>query len=126
MATTNQDERIAAWRQHAKDFTFQLRSGDDPFMHRLREILAQKRLDPEKSACVGAFDDLLDRYCGFLVFEDDRAIEFSLNFQEGLERQATVAMWELAAYTHGSIAGLIAAGRQLLEDERGTLRHSAD
>lgn len=47
-------ERLAAWKQQAQEFTRALRTGDDPFMMRVREIVAERRLDTQKIACVSA------------------------------------------------------------------------
>ena len=78
----NRLERLASWKQQAYDFTRALRTGDDPFMIRVREIAAERGLEPQKMACVSAFDDMLDNYCGLLILEDGSAVEFELDFHE--------------------------------------------
>lgn len=45
----NRIERLAAWKQQAQEFTRALRTGDDPFMIRVREIVAERRLDTQKA-----------------------------------------------------------------------------
>lgn len=117
-------ELITAFRQQAREFTQELRHGNDPFMQRLREILRQRQLDPEKTACVGAYDDLLDNYNGFIVLQDGRAIEFSLDFSEGSERAAPLVGWEPVNYSHGLIADRIAVGCELLAREGCTITTS--
>ena len=115
----NRLERLASWKQQAQDLTHALRAGDDPFMIRVREIIAERGLDPQKMACVSAFDDMLDHYLGILILENGSAIEFELDFHEIPARSARLIYWQPAAQgTKNLSAGLLAAGRELLEQER--------
>jgi hypothetical protein len=74
-------------------FTALLRSSDDPFFLRLRELLEGRGVDPQTALPVELFPDDEGFEFGILVTADRRAVQFGFSYPEPEFSKGTFVEW---------------------------------
>src|SRR5262245_23251100 len=99
-----------------------LRQSRDPLWLRLRALMLERAVDPEKSLLVEFFLDDSALYFGIVVTQDRRAIQFDLDVSTNESADARLSSWEDITDSHTSPhSGLVETGLFRMEREGGTI-----
>lgn len=85
MATTEED---------IVELTTLMRTSDDPFWTRLRELLREKGLDPQTTLLADCFPDDASFEFGLLVTPDRRCIQFGFDYLHKSVGEGVFSEWE--------------------------------
>jgi hypothetical protein len=101
--------------EYVAEITRLLRTSDDPFWRRLRDVLRARGVNPETAALADSVEDD-DRFeFGIVVTADLHAFQYGFAYRDvPIERGLIVEWNELPAGQHGPYAAQIAAASRLL------------
>ncbi len=94
MMTKRERNRQLEFRRQAEEATRTLRTGTSPMMCRLRDVLAEKGVDPLRTALIGIqVDDLHAHAGGTLVLPSGDAVGFGFEWDGKTVDQAELSQW---------------------------------
>ena len=109
-------------RDQIDELTGSMRSSQEPLWMRLRMLLRQRRVDAKGSLLAEFFEDDGALYCGIVVTQERRAIQFDLDLMGRAVEAAILSHWEDITESRASPhSGVVEAALFRLEREGGSI-----
>jgi len=105
------------------ELTRSLRVGPGPVLSRIRQLLRERQVDPEKSLLLELFPDDSALFWGLLVTPQSRAVIFEFGYLHKEPEEGSFLQWQDVTDKAASLpqAGLIEVGISRLEEEGGII-----
>lgn len=113
------------WAKRINQLTGALRNSTHPLDVRLREVLAEKGIDPQQCVVANMMQEDPCVESGFLVSDDGRVYEFELYYRDRPLQAATLRVWRDVTHTYQTRAFGPAIAVALTMLQRGHVQDQA-
>ncbi len=109
-------------RDQIDELTHSMRGSGDPLWVRLRTLLRERGVEPDRSLLAEFFQDDEALYFGIVVTQAKRAVQFDLDILHRPVEEAVLSQWNDITESHASAhSGTVEAGIFRLEREGGSI-----